>query len=90
MGNLALIQVEDYDVMEGMGLEDTTDEGGGQNLGYTDPGDYADYSIFVPETGLYGIKFRVAGFNQGQIGLYTVGENDVETELIVVNTVVTN
>ena len=86
----ALIQVEDYDVMEGMGLEDTTDEGGGQNLGYTDPGDYADYSIFVPETGLYGIKFRVAGFNQGQIGLYTVGENDVETELIVVNTVVTN
>jgi beta-glucanase (GH16 family) len=86
----ALIQVEDYDYMIGMGLEDTTDEGGGQNFGFTDPGDYADYSIFVPETGLYGIKFRVAGYNQGSIGLYTVDENDVETELVVVNTSITN
>ena len=86
----AVIQVEDYDFMEGMGLEDTSDEGGGQNLGYTDPGDYADYSIFVPQTGLYGIKLRVAGFSQGQIGLYTVDENAVETELIVMNTVITN
>jgi len=86
----ALIQVEDYDFMEGMGLEDTSDEGGGQNLGYTDPGDYADYSIFVPQTGSYGIKLRIAGFSQGQIGLYTVDENAVETELIVMNTVITN
>ena len=86
----AVIQVEDFDVMVGMGLEDTTDEGGGQNLGFTDPGDYADYSIFVPETGLYGIKFRVAGFNEGSIGLYTVDDNDVETELIVVTTPITN
>jgi hypothetical protein len=85
-----LIEVEDYDFMIGMNLEDTTDEGGGQNFGFTDPGDYADYSIFVPETGLYGIKFRVAGFNQGQIGLYTVDENDVETELVVVDTPITN
>ncbi|GGE39424.1 carbohydrate-binding protein [Psychroflexus planctonicus] len=85
-----LIEVEDYDFMIGMNLEDTEDEGGGQNFGFTDPGDYADYSIFVPEGGLYGIKFRVAGFNEGQIGLYTVDENDVETELTVVNTVITD
>jgi endoglucanase len=86
----ALIEVEDYDFMEGMGLEDTTDEGGGQNFGYTDPGDYADYSIFVPATGLYGINFRVASlFSEGQIGLYTVGENNSETELIVVTTPIT-
>lgn len=84
-----LIEVEDYDFMIGMNLEDSEDEGGGQNFGFTDPGDYADYSIFVPEGGLYGIKFRVAGFNEGQIGLYTVAENDVETELVVVNTVIT-
>ncbi len=85
-----LIEVEDYDFMIGMNLEDTTDEGGGQNFGFTDPGDYADYSIFVPETALYGIKFRVAGFNEGSIGLYTVDENDVETELVVMNTPITN
>lgn len=86
----AVIQVEDFDVMVGMALEDTTDEGGGQNLGYTDAGDYADYSIFVPATGAYGIKFRVASlFSEGQIGLYTVDENDVETELIVLATPIT-
>ena len=86
----AVIQVEDYDVMVGMALEDTTDEGGGQNLGYTDAGDYADYSVFVPETANYGIKFRVASlFSEGQIGLYTVDENDVETELIVLTTPIT-
>tara|TARA_R110002096_G_scaffold236751_1_gene427554 strand:+ start:8776 stop:12060 length:3285 start_codon:yes stop_codon:yes gene_type:complete len=84
-----LIEVEDYDYMIGMALEDTTDEGAGKNLGFTDSGDYADYSIFVPQSGNYGIKFRVAGFSEGQIGLYSVDENDVETELVVVNTVIT-
>ena len=41
---------------------------------FYDAGDYADYSIFVPETGHYGIKFRVAGFNAGSIGLYSVDD----------------
>ena len=50
----------------------------------------ADYSIFAPQTSNYGIKFRVAGFSEGQIGLYSVDENDVETELVVVTTVITN
>tara|TARA_R110002049_G_scaffold235268_1_gene408533 strand:+ start:11648 stop:14932 length:3285 start_codon:yes stop_codon:yes gene_type:complete len=85
-----LIEVEDFDYMIGMGIEDTTDEGGGKNFGFTDPGDYADYAIFVPNTGNYGIKLRVAGFNEGQVGLYSVDENDVETELVVMTTVITN
>ena len=85
-----LIEVEDYDYMIGMALEDTTDEGEGKNFSFTDPGDYADYSIYVPQSGNYGIKFRVASlFAEGQIGLYSVDENDVETELVVVNTVIT-
>lgn len=84
------IEVEDYEYMIGMGMEDTTDEGGGQNFGFTDPGDYADYSIYVPASADYGIKFRVAGFSEGSIGLYTVDENQVETELVVVTTVITN
>lgn len=85
-----VIEVEDYDFMIGMNLEDTEDEGGGKNFGFTDPGDYADYSIFVPQTGNYGVKFRIAGFNEGQIGLYSVDENNIETELVVVTTVITN
>jgi endoglucanase len=85
-----LIQMENYDYMFGMGLEDCEDEGGGENFSYTDPGDFADYLIFVPQSGDYGINFRVAGYNEGRIGLYSVNENDVETELIVVTTVITN
>lgn len=84
-----LIPVEEYDFMLGMTLENTEDEGGGQNFGFTAPGDYADYSIYVPEGGLYRINFRVAGFSEGQVGLYTVDENDNETELVVVNTIIT-
>lgn len=85
-----LIEVEDYDYMIGMGLEDSEDQGGGKNFGFTDPGDYADYSIFAPNSGNYGIKLRVAGYSEGQIGLYTVNENGDENELVVINTVITN
>jgi len=83
------IEVEDYDYMIGLEEEETSDEGGGINFGYTDPGDYADYSILVPKTGTYGIDFRIAGYDLGSIGLYSVDENDVETELIVVTTIAT-
>ncbi len=86
----AKIEVEDYDYMIGLEEEETSDEGGGLNFGYTDPGDYADYLILVPKSSDYGIKFRVAGFSEGQIGLYSVDENSVETELVVVSTPITN
>ncbi|EAR12132.1 probable glycosyl hydrolase [Polaribacter irgensii 23-P] len=85
-----LIEVEDYNYMLGMGLEDSEDLGGGKNFGFTDPGDYADYSIFAPKTGNYGIKFRVAGYSEGKIGLYWIDENGTEHELAVVSTVITN
>lgn len=84
------IEAEDYDYMIGMALEDTTDDGGGKNLGYTDTEDYADYSIYVPLSGDYGVSFRVASqWSEGKIGLYSVDENNVETELAVTNTVIT-
>lgn len=85
-----LLEVENYDYMQGFGLEDTTDEGGGQNFGYTDAGDFADYLIYVPQSGTYGVKFRISGFNEGQIGLYTVAENGLETELLIATTKITN
>ena len=81
-----LIQMEDFDFMIGMALEDCTDEGEGKNLNYTDAGDYADYSIYVPKTGVYGIQFRIAGFSEGQIGLYSVDKNAIESELVLVST----
>ena len=83
------IEVEDFDYMEGLGIEDTEDIGGGKNFGYTDPGDFADYSILVPINGSYRIDCRVAGYDPGQIGFYSVDESGAETELGIITTVVT-
>ena len=42
-----------------------------KNLGYTDPGDYADYLIYSNNSQSYSVDFRVAGQNNaGEIGLY--------------------
>ena len=40
------IQVEDYVNMVGLGVENTSDTGGGKNIGYTHKDDYADYLIY--------------------------------------------
>ncbi len=83
------IEVEDYDYMEGLGLEDTEDVGGGKNFGYTDPGDFADYSILVPIDGTYRVFCRVAGYDAGKIGFFIVDESGVENEVGTVTAVVT-
>ena len=41
-------------------MEDTQDEGGGQNLGYTDPGDTLTYNVEVAEDGEYTVSLRIA------------------------------
>ena len=59
------VEVEDYLRMFGLGTEDTTDDGGGSNIGYTDSGDYADYKIFTNSDSKYTIDFRVASESSG-------------------------
>jgi hypothetical protein len=54
------IQAEDYTNMLGIQKETTTDAGGGQDVGYTDPGDWMDYLVTIPEAGAYTVNFRVA------------------------------
>jgi hypothetical protein len=84
------IQAEDYVLLEGMGTEPTEDLGGGLNLGWTDPGDYADYLIYASDVGFYKINLRVAAQSaQGKAGFYLIDENNNETELATVNTPVT-
>ena len=84
------IEVEDYDFMIGLAVENTTDEGGGKNVGYTDANDYADYVIFSDGDQNYLVNFRFAAQNsEGEIGLYLVDENSVETELLTITTPVT-
>ena len=85
------IEVEDTKVKIGLGTEDTTDEGGGKNLGYTDAGDYADYLIYNKEALAYKVDFRVAAESStGKIGLYIMDDMNREYEICVVDTPNTN
>lgn len=84
------IEAENYVSMVGLATEDTTDNGGGKNIGYTDANDYADYTIYSENAASYNVNFRLAvQSNTGQIGLYLVDENLNETELLKVTTPVT-
>src|SRR5205085_2776107 len=59
------IQAEAYCQMSGVQLENTTDAGGGQNVGYIDTNDWMGYRINVPSTGAYTVQYRVASANGG-------------------------
>jgi hypothetical protein len=85
-----LIQAEAFDSQTGLSLEETTDTGGGFNIGYTDVGDFADYKIFVRNEGQYMLNLRVASENQtGQAGFYLLDEFESETELLALSTPIT-
>jgi len=60
------IQAESYGSNAGVQLENTTDAGGGQNVGYIDTGDWMAYnSINIPTTGTYKVEYRVASLGGG-------------------------
>lgn len=56
----ATVQAEAYCNMSGIQLENTTDTGAGQNVGYIDTGDWLTYSVTVPAAGSYKVTYRVA------------------------------
>ncbi|MDN3642847.1 carbohydrate-binding protein [Lutimonas halocynthiae] len=77
------IQAENFSEMSGLQTEDTSDDGGGKNLGYTDSGDYADYLVNIEEKGNFIFIARVASESTaGKIGIYILGADDSETELL--------
>jgi hypothetical protein len=62
------IQVEDFTSQVGLEIENTSDTGGGQNIGYTDTGDYAEYLVFIADDGNYNLHVRTAAqWNTGKI-----------------------
>lgn len=64
------VEAEAFRVQEGVELEETTDEGGGQNIAYLDPGDYLDYDVNVTAPGEYQVSYRTASqFATGGIEL---------------------
>ena len=57
------IEAEAFSLNQGLSLEACTDIGGGEDVGFTDPGDYLDYQIKVAKTAKYNMEIRVASLN---------------------------
>ncbi|HYG38576.1 MAG TPA: carbohydrate-binding protein [Cytophagales bacterium] len=60
------IQAESYSAMAGVQTENTTDAGGGTNVGWIDNGDWMAYNnITIPSSGAYKVEYRVASGTSG-------------------------
>ncbi len=76
------VEAEDYFAQSGIQLENTTDTGGGQNIGFLDNDDYLDYFINVTEAGIYQVDFRTAAQSEmGQVELQLIDNNGNATAL---------
>ena len=59
-----------------------TDEGGGENVGFVDPGDFLEYTVNIPADGTYTIDYRLAS-SGGSDGFETlVGGVLVDTQTL--------
>ena len=70
------VEAEDYFAQSGIQLENTTDDGGGRNVGFLDNGDFMDYFVNVPEAGVYQVDFRTAALSEtGGVELQLIDED---------------
>jgi endoglucanase len=60
------IEAENYSSMFGVMAENTSDAGGGNNVGYIEYGDWMTYNVNVANSANYLVKFRVATPFNGQ------------------------
>ena len=70
-----LVQAEDYSDMFGIQIENTTDNGGGSNVGYIESGDWIEYLIDVDDSGDYLVEYRLASLN-GSSGFEVLVDNE--------------
>lgn len=59
------IEAESYANMFGVELENTSDNGGGQNVGWIDAGDWMVWDVNIPTAGTYTVQYRVASATGG-------------------------
>ena len=77
-----LIEAEAWDSAGDVQLEDTADEGGGQNVGWIDAGDFLEYTVTIPADGTYVIEYRLAS-SGGSAGFETsLGGSVVDTQAV--------
>ncbi len=68
------IEAEDFEVNNGLALEDCSDVNGGKNIGYASAGDYLDYRVRVSRTGYYNLNYRVATQHSDAELIFLVGD----------------
>jgi hypothetical protein len=73
------IQAENYTAMNGIQKENTSDTDGGQNIGFIENGDWAEYRITVPAAGTYPVDFRVASGGSGGTINMVVGGSTIRS-----------
>ncbi|OFX59812.1 MAG: hypothetical protein A2066_09740 [Bacteroidetes bacterium GWB2_41_8] len=78
------VQAENYTINVGLSPETTTDTGGGQNMGYTNTGDYLDYLVYIPYNATFTFEYRIASTKGGSFELRLV---DDPTKPEIINTV---
>lgn len=75
------IQAEDYFFNNGFALEDCSDQYAGKNTSYASVGDYLDYQVHVEQTGIYGLKYRVATTYSDAEVILQVGDGETFTSV---------
>ena len=76
------IEAEDFDLMEGFQFETTADSGGGQNLSYSNPGDYTEYYVYNQVAGDFDISGRFASqYGNAQASMYLVDDQGAKTKI---------
>lgn len=54
------VEAENWTAMNGFEVENTTDSGGGKNIGFAHPGDWLEYTVNVDNAGDYLVEYRLA------------------------------
>lgn len=76
------IQAEAYFNQVGIQTENSTDTGGGLNIGYTDVGDYMDYEVDIKESGEYLVDYRIAAESEnGGVELRLMDDSGLDSVL---------
>ena len=84
------IEAEAFSINQGLQLETTTDTGGGQDVGFTNTGDYLDYNVRITGSGKYNMVVRIACMsNAGKIEVQQLNDNGVILNSVIVNIPVT-
>ncbi|MEL0068601.1 MAG: glycoside hydrolase family 3 N-terminal domain-containing protein [Gammaproteobacteria bacterium] len=76
----ARIEAENYSAMSGIQIENTSDVGGGQNIGFVDVGDWLEYELDVTEAGTYEIQYRLASLPGSSGFTTTINGTSVHTQ----------